>query len=346
MILEPKILKFARMRKIVILFVLSVLLWSCETDFEVNAPWKEATIVYGLLEANQDTQYVKIYKAFLGQEDALVMASNPDSIYYNPSEVSTYLLGIYNNEVVDTIFLRDTIFTPLEEGLFVEDPNQVFYTSEKIKGHYTYQLVFISKRNEVRASCRVVEDSYITDPAYKDLSFVSSFWNSGDDSLRYQTQFLIWNDFLENSSVYELRFRFIYDEYENGSNGAFLQRDSIEWQLLFSEANDIKDNYNFAGQDFFAGLGSRIQADEGIKRKPILIKLVYTAAGQELYDYYEYSKPSLSVLLDKPDFEGNVNGGYGVFSSRIRQTVLRGVSPKTRQALIESPLTEDLNFFN
>ena len=43
-------------------------LFACETDFEVNAPWKETAVIYGLLDQTVDTQRVIIYKAFLGQE--------------------------------------------------------------------------------------------------------------------------------------------------------------------------------------------------------------------------------------------------------------------------------------
>ena len=53
------------MRKIAFLFITTIFLWSCETEFEVNAPWKDVSIIYGLLEANKDTQYVKDLQSFL-----------------------------------------------------------------------------------------------------------------------------------------------------------------------------------------------------------------------------------------------------------------------------------------
>ena len=47
---------------------------SCETDFDVNAAWKETTVVFGLLDAGKELQQVKIGRAFLGEMDALQMA--------------------------------------------------------------------------------------------------------------------------------------------------------------------------------------------------------------------------------------------------------------------------------
>ena len=109
MISESKILKFAGMKKIAILFMTTIFLWSCETEFEVNAPWKDATIVYGLLEANKDTQYVKVYRAFLGEEDALIMASDPDSIYYSSENVEMRINEYVPSGALNkTIILKDT----------------------------------------------------------------------------------------------------------------------------------------------------------------------------------------------------------------------------------------------
>ena len=76
------------------------------------------------------------------------------------------------------------------------------------------------------------------------------------------------------------------------------------------------------------------------------LKIIFTVAGQELYDYYEYSQASFSVLLEKPEYEGNVQGGYGVFSSRIQQEITRNLHFISKQRLEIDPYTEDLNFFN
>ena len=64
-----------------LLLVLSALLMfnGCSNDFDINASYKEITVVYGLLDTNQDTTYLKINKAFLGDDNALIMAQIPDS---------------------------------------------------------------------------------------------------------------------------------------------------------------------------------------------------------------------------------------------------------------------------
>ena len=42
---------------------------SCETDFELNAPYKTIPVVYGLLDQSLDTQFVKINKSYLANEN-------------------------------------------------------------------------------------------------------------------------------------------------------------------------------------------------------------------------------------------------------------------------------------
>ena len=51
-----------------ILFLLStILLFSCETEFEINADWQELMVVHGILDQSQGEQFVRINKAFLGE---------------------------------------------------------------------------------------------------------------------------------------------------------------------------------------------------------------------------------------------------------------------------------------
>ena len=83
-----KLSKLAPMKKITLLFILIIsLVTSCETDFDLNSEWEEVMIVFGLLDQSQDKQYIRINKAFLGEESVSVMASVADSLNYDPSDL-------------------------------------------------------------------------------------------------------------------------------------------------------------------------------------------------------------------------------------------------------------------
>ena len=80
----------------IFLFILSMLFMACETDFEVNANWKEVMVVYGLLDQSKQQQYIKINKAYLGEGDALQMASVSDSVNYNPEDLVVKIYKVKN----------------------------------------------------------------------------------------------------------------------------------------------------------------------------------------------------------------------------------------------------------
>ena len=55
------------MKKILIFLSATIFLFSCESDFEVNADWQELMVVHGILDQSQEEQFVRINKAFLGE---------------------------------------------------------------------------------------------------------------------------------------------------------------------------------------------------------------------------------------------------------------------------------------
>ncbi|MBL4656314.1 MAG: hypothetical protein JKY33_10880 [Bacteroidia bacterium] len=71
----------------ILLLGLLTMFSACETDFEVNAPWKDITIVYGLLNQNDSVHFIKITKAFLVEGNALDTAQVAGYSQYDDSEI-------------------------------------------------------------------------------------------------------------------------------------------------------------------------------------------------------------------------------------------------------------------
>jgi hypothetical protein len=106
------------------LFIVLFISTSCDKTLNVNAEWKDITIVYGLLDQNDSVQYIKITKAFLGEGDALTFSKIADSSNYKeklevtmeewdkPTQYDSTLKNvyvfdtttIYNKEAGDSIF--------------------------------------------------------------------------------------------------------------------------------------------------------------------------------------------------------------------------------------------------
>ena len=59
-----------------LLFVCSISFNSCDTRVNLYADYKDIPIVYGLLDATQDTNYVKIVRAFSNNNENPISASD------------------------------------------------------------------------------------------------------------------------------------------------------------------------------------------------------------------------------------------------------------------------------
>ena len=66
----------------ILFFALVVFFASCKTEVDLNAPYKNTTIIFGLLDAEQDVQFIKINKTFLGEGDNNAYAAIRDSSEY------------------------------------------------------------------------------------------------------------------------------------------------------------------------------------------------------------------------------------------------------------------------
>jgi hypothetical protein len=75
----------------------------CETDVDLNAPYDSTTIVYGLLDPVQDTQWIKINKTFLGEGNNLDYALIRDSSEYKFNEFNAIVVQeIIDGDVINT----------------------------------------------------------------------------------------------------------------------------------------------------------------------------------------------------------------------------------------------------
>ena len=103
------------MRKVLVftISIISLFLGSCSNDLEINAPWKDVTVVFGLLNIDSTTHYVRISKAFLGEGDALEFASQFDSIYYKPELLDVKVYRVYNDEVKDSFLCSESLLLRL-----------------------------------------------------------------------------------------------------------------------------------------------------------------------------------------------------------------------------------------
>ena len=137
------------MNKFLVPFIAIVALFSfasCSTKFNVAAPYKNITVIYGMLDQSDTAHYIRIQKAFLdNNKNALTMAQNPDSNFYASLNVTiariNYLTG---GGVHDTIHLNrvdlDLEGYPKQPGVFFNSPNYAYKFTNTLDPNYTYRI--------------------------------------------------------------------------------------------------------------------------------------------------------------------------------------------------------------
>ena len=138
------------MRKIILpLLVLSAIVFfpACSEKFDVAAPYKSVTVVYGLLDRNDTAHYIRIQKAFLdNNKSALAMAKEVDSNFYKNINVRVAKIPFSGIGLPsDTIHLNKVDLAnegyPKDQGTFFNSPNYAYKFTQLLDPNYTYRII-------------------------------------------------------------------------------------------------------------------------------------------------------------------------------------------------------------
>ena len=302
------------MKKIfLILSVIVVVVTSCETDFDVNAEWEETTVLYGLLDASKDTQYIKINKAYLGEGDAMMMAEYSDSINFNPNDLEVKLHKIQFDDTLISIIL-DTTLIDKEDGLFAVD-NNIIYRSitdtipNFLSDNYRYALTIKNKKsgNKVSANTEVISDA----PYFIPSNYALGLYNKNmEDSLKFLSKTVEWDD-INNGVIYQLDIIFNYTE-----NNVLK---SLVWRQPLVTYTGIKMQTVLQGTKFFNFLRNNLEDDVNVIREFVDLDWIMTVGTEDLDTYIKVNEPLTGIVQQRPQFT-NINNGLGIFSSRYTHT--------------------------
>lgn len=339
------------MKKIQLFLTMSVLfgfLASCSTDVELYADYKDIPVIYGLLNATEDTNYVRINRAFSGSNDNPINAHDvaliADSCNY-PGKLRAYIveyrLGLGNTclPTGDTLTLDTTTIRNKEDGYFYSPNQKVYFTTDKDKftnnsshSKYIYKL-FVHKGNDTITA----QTGIVGGGDFKIATYSLHFEANHSDKFG-KIKFTA----AENAVFYDLMFVFNYHESINGGPTVDKQVSYSCGAKSIEELSTENSTYFFTYSNniLFNLLENAIGADtvtdfnhpnvvRTFDKYPIQIKL--SAGGDELYNYIQVNSQS-GFSQTVPDYT-NVMGGYGVFSSRINLTKDIQISSGTQRDL-------------
>ncbi len=317
------------LHQILALCFLSIFL-SCENDVDINADFKEVTVVYGLLDQNSERQFIKINKTFLDDEkSALVLATDPSRIFYDSLVVS-----LIDEQINDTIFL-DTISLPKDPGIFTNEKNILYYTDEAILPDRNYKLEITKPDGSITIGRTEVIDTMFVEkprpspPFLNKVAFVDRNFNID----RYKFEFSTGNNVAEFEVILYFKFTEIVGP------------DSILRRVIIpltkktnpTTASNIEFIFNFDGLTFFNAIEAQVPASTNPTKKVIYpndnLDIEILAADKDFSFYREINGPIEGLAQTRPEFT-NVADGYGLFSSRLSMIHKSKIDDNTRIYLV------------
>ena len=286
---------------------------SCETDFDVNANWQDVTIVYGLLDPNQKIQLVKINKAYLGEGDAIQMASISDSTNYTPSNLRVTLhrvkeMSFNLYDTISSVILNDTLIIK-DDGVFSID-NNIIYTFNKPESFFNTNSKYSLEILNLITGHKVTSETIIINN-FSFESLNSSFeWGlyNGDlaDSLKFRTKTIEWTK-STNGEIYQLDIIINYVENSDTIN--------LVWSQPLIEYTSGNMITKIKGDLFFQFLINNIE-NKNTSKQFLYLDLLMTVGTEDLQTYINVNKPFSGIVQERPVFS-NINNGIGLFSSRF-----------------------------
>jgi len=324
-----------------LLAVISLFVSACDNEIELNAPYKELGVIYGLIDPSEDTLSVRIQKAFLGDGNANQMAQITDSIYY-PDILDVKIERIKNGSVISTFPLVRYIGPDKEPGEFPVAPNILYRTNGEeffIDSDYRIVVKNTQSGHEFSSTTPVVDSMKIVRPTRSPSSLIQF----SNPSYPYNVEYVTG----KNGKVFTFTLRFWYTEEVAGS-GNPADTSYIDWNFpstTIANPDVIKTiKIPIDGEDFYKFVGQKILANSNVFRHDLGLDFIFMAGAEFLANYVSISQSTTSVLTTTP-YYSNVIGGTGIFSSRYVQPIPNKQLDSPSKSLLQtSPYTSDLNF--
>jgi hypothetical protein len=323
---------------------------SCDNDLNVNADWKEVPVVFGILDPSLSHNYIRIQKAFLGEEgNAKVWAKEVDSSFLNNVSVKLIEIenGVTRREIPLELVVGDTLGLSKDTGIFANSPNYLYRCNEPI---HASRIGFVW-------SYRLIIHNENTGKIYTALTIVPgavhvfSPFNGNEHRINLSDQDKpLVVSYREGYQVkmYDFEARFRYEEYHVDAP-TVIKVDSISWNM-FSNKETVSltaqrsKNILARGATLYEILEARLENNPKLRRRAIDMGFYFHGGGQEIFTYIEVNKPSLGIVQKKPEYT-NIEDGLGIFSGKHTSAYPHVIIVDDMlETLRNSTYTAELNF--
>lgn len=332
-------------------------LYSCENEIDVTADWEEVAVIYGALNPTSDTNYIRINRAYLDEnQSALRFINNPDSLYFDSldiliNEYRTVSGGNkeFTRSISTTLVDGNEFNLPKDSGFFYSETNPLYQITDEIFPStfitdYEYELVVTNPKTGYTCLASTISAGgpEVRNPVREGTAITVTPMATEDN--------IIFIEFQEGKHVraYSVRMDIRIEEFET-ENPSNSEIKTVQWTMLTSGRTKnlrgfSQTTYLVSSSDFFATISSQLKVDEKISRRLLDYDLHFYGITDDFDTYLSVSRPSIGIVQKKPEFT-NIENGLGLFSSRhIESFRNKQFVPGTTVELNMSKFTSDLNF--
>lgn len=325
---------------------------ACEPEFNQNADYKDVTITYGFLNPKDSLHYLKIYKAFLTNDNAIVEAGKLENISYYDSiavTVEEYLNPNQTNPGRIIPFTM-TMDVPKDSGVFAYNPQVVYYSDAKLNQDATYKLKIVNKftQKTITAKTPLVKNFALHGSSipYEEARFVLGH---APITVKFYPA--------DNAVMYDFYLKFHYVEVDTISGDTITPNGLVSWRMSRLHHNG-KDSYLEVKLPLYRLYSVIAQNLKNKKRNVVryikgrkCVDLEIWAAEENYSIYIDHFTASSSVVQDRADFtnmECDDGTAHGIFSSRnyARKSfkIINAPSWALEDSLVYGSQTKELGF--
>lgn len=298
---------------------------SCANEINTNADEKEIMVIYGLLNADDSVHHIRIHKAFLTNgESALEVAKNSEEIFFDSLDVTIEEFDVGSSSPIFRASYKLFKNTSLakEPGIFSNEKNIVYTLNQKLNDNYMYRLTV---KNKLTGNVATAETRMVQNPGLVSPSTVTTLY-----LIDPERQIPITFTAGLNASIYDMAFRFYWDEYDSVTNQVVDSNVFIDWNVIQGKSvpSSGRVRNNVSGGNFYSYLASQLPHQIGKYRVPKKIDFIYWGADENFNLYQKVNTPNIGIVQSRPEYTNISNGNFGLFASR------------NRFALVDVPLSQ------
>lgn len=300
--------------------IAGVALTGCTTDVDLYADYKQVPVIYGLLDASADTNYVKITRCFYAPGDAFQTAINPDSSNY-PGKLDVRLVEYRNGDSIREIVLDTITIHDKEPGAFYAPEQKLYYTAERLNANttssnYSYRLRIVFPDRTLTTSAKMVGN--------RSFGIQSQGVNFSQQYVGLPARPFMFRPAI-NAKFYEVYMSFTFREQR--ATGADSVPRTMKWKVgrwlddeLAANAEGESYAFKYFPGSFYSELASFIGGDTavpGLKRYigDYPVEVAITAGGDKLW-HYVYTNSVVDDMFSGGSNFSLMEDACGVFSSR------------------------------